>query len=344
MGLFGDPRPSIVRNNTWEYNLETMFLSPLIAVTSLLTYDLGSAKLPYTLTATFDGFIPILGGQEGKVDVKMLVNVSPTAKPLEGNQQASLEIGSFAISFNGAVLPLGIENVTSFFPKTTIQFDPTGKVTKTDAKKVLSPVRLPGLDPQRLPEISFLPIEFPSSGIEIGSTWTFKRQFSGADLNYVCKLDKIDGSTVTILADLDQAYENFEDEGGNIPPDKLDAVRTVKTELKGKAVITYSVTRKLVLVSKVDWVATSKLEEFGTKEKSERKLALTMESKLDADKGIKSGPAIPKGEMSLQDRLVAAYDNAKNSLQRAWMGTKFAIAMASSMIGRVEFPWERVGK
>src|SRR5689334_2351846 len=121
----------------------------ILLLAGLLTpvaYGFGSdTHLGYNVDVQFNGFLPVMGGNEGEVKIHM--DVSVTGHPaVDGKLKATSEIQMFEVTFNGAKLPLGKDNVTEYFPKTNITLDPTGKIVSSDAPDKKLPVKLPGLD------------------------------------------------------------------------------------------------------------------------------------------------------------------------------------------------------
>lgn len=178
----------------------------------LLTYGLlPGVSAVFKVTVEFDGYLPLLGGKEGTAVVRMTVPVRGVPDKDLAKLSAQSEIMSFSISLNGAELPFTAENVRGFFPKSTVRFLPYGKFLETDAPAKKLPVRLPGLDPQRFADITFLPLEFPPAGIQAGTTYRFEKPFSGQKVTYSATPAKIDEEAVTVKIALAQ-----EDEAGSL--------------------------------------------------------------------------------------------------------------------------------
>lgn len=198
----------------------------------LLTYQIGVAPINYDLRVVFTGMIPILGGNEGEADVRLGVQV----QGIPG--KATSELTSAKIIFNGGTLPLTLDNVKEFFPKTTVEYSPQGKITKSDAPDIELPVRLPGLDVKRFPDITYMPVEFPNKELAIGNKWSFEKSFAGSPVTYDCELTKLDEKTATINLKVEQKYTVFEDAAMQVVKDKKDAENEVATTLtaKGEAI------------------------------------------------------------------------------------------------------------
>lgn len=244
--------------------------------TSLLAAVAAYGLLPgqshqYTMFVQFDGFIPILGGQEGKARVEMDVFVQGL-EPVETRLRASSELTKAVIFFNDAKLPLELEAVQSFFPKTTIEFEPSGKVTKTDAPDISLPIKLPGLDVKRFPDISYLPVQFGTGEWKVGATWNFVRSFGGSDVTYTCTVSKLDDTTATLDVQLKQTYTVLEAASLETVEKEEDAERRVTTTLEGKGSAVFNRKAGLFDLFDVKATADSQVETLEDKSKSTRKL------------------------------------------------------------------------
>ncbi|MCH7903829.1 MAG: hypothetical protein IH944_04590 [Armatimonadetes bacterium] len=246
-----------------------------------------TTAIEYETAMTFDGFIPVLGGTEGLVVVTMGLSVVGEAPARKNAIQAVSEITSFKITFNDATLPFGLESVTEFFPRTKIELSPSGKILKTDAPDTRPPIRLPGLDVKRFPDITYVPIVFPKTDLSVGSEWTFEKPFSDGPMKYRCKLLKIDGDLITVAMKIDQEYETLENEALEVVDEREEAVRSVKTVMTGQGTVVFDVREGLVHSLKM--VAESTGEEFSMDGEmlKTRKLSTTMElvRKVDSRSG-----------------------------------------------------------
>jgi hypothetical protein len=238
-----------------------------------VSYGLGpGVKASYDVDVAFKGYLPIFGGQEGTVQVSMKVDVAGLSEDADKNLRASSEIESFELKFNGSKMPLGVEAVQNFFPKTTISLNPLGKVIKTDAPDVSLPVRLPGLDVKRFPEISYLPLEFPADGIEPGRVFAFKRKFGDSEIAYTVTPRSVSAEVATLDVAIAQEYTVLEDSGGNVVADERDAVRRVATTLTGSGNVAFDMKRRLAKSVEMKNVALSKVHELSGGKESERRL------------------------------------------------------------------------
>lgn len=225
----------------------------------------------FDVEATFSGYLPVLGGRTGTVQVKMGVEAQGLPPDDKGLRQMTSEIKSAEITMNGALMPLGLANIQTYFPKTTIGMTPEGKVLKTDAPDITMPFRLPGLDVQRFPDISYLPIQFPVEGVEQDKPFSFKKAFGDSDVTYVVTPTKIDDASVQMAIKLTQQYVTFESAKKQVVEEKEAAAKVV-TDLDGSGTATFDRKRGFVSRLKIDAEAVSKVTNLQTKEQTERRL------------------------------------------------------------------------
>lgn len=254
---------------------------PALAVTVLINvaYTLPVTPITYRMKVDFAGYLPILGGQEdaeANVDMQFKV-AAKDGKDAEGNPQASSELTSFEVKFGGAPLPFDVENAKSFFPKNTISFTVAGKILKNDAPDIALPVRLPGLDVKRIPDITYMPIEFPAGGIEVGKAFQYSKKFGDSEVAYTITPTKLDGSTLTLDVAMSQTYETLEDEAKNVVTKEVDGFSKVKTDVKGKGTVTFDTGRGLVTSSHIVADADSTAVEIKSKKSTSRKLKTTLD-------------------------------------------------------------------
>ncbi len=253
--------------------LGVVIASNLLTASYKFTPDV---KLSYSVNVDFNGYIPILGGQKGKVEVRMMVGVEGLTPELP-NQRAASEIKAFQVVFNGAALPLGVDNVKDYFPRTTISLSAAGKVVKSDAPNIQLPIRLPGLDIKRFPDITYLPIEFPEADLVVGKSWTFKKAFGDSDVEYTCTPTRVDESEVQLDIIIFQQYEILEDEAKNVVKTPKDAVSRVQTTLKGQGKAVFDPKLGAIQSVSMQAAAVSKVTDLETKVVRDRRL----ETKLD---------------------------------------------------------------
>jgi len=244
---------------------------------------------PYDVKVTFDGFLPVLGGNEGKAEIKLGVRVEGL-KGVEGTTAATNEITAFEISFNGAKLPLTVDNVTDYFPRSTLIIEPTGKLVKNDAPDKKLPVRLPGLDVRRLPDITYVPIEFARINTSPGESWTFERDFGGTPMKYDCKATGEEDGLVRIEVAVRQEYVVLENDSLEVVTDRSSAVREVKTVLKGEGFVLFDQELGMARKAVMSNVATSEARDLKSGALTVRKLKTDYEVALGSPRAKATTP------------------------------------------------------
>ncbi|MGV3615820.1 MAG: hypothetical protein ACO1SV_10845 [Fimbriimonas sp.] len=256
-------------------------LSALVFAT-VLTYDFRpDARRVFDVSVKFEGYLPVLGGTEGTVDVAMAVGVQGLAPDEKARPRAVSDIDTFTMKLNGSVMPFSKENVQAFFPRTTISLTPEGKVEATDAPDKTLPVRLPGLDVKRFPDITYLPIEFPKDGVEEGKEFTFRKSFGNSEALYTVVPTAVTAETVVMAIEFHQSYTSWEDARRN-PVAQGAAEYEVGTDVKGEGTATFDRRRALVQDLKVVADAASRVTDVKTRSTKERKLRTTLTIKAKA--------------------------------------------------------------
>jgi len=240
-----------------------------------------STRLTYDVNVQLEGFLPLMGGNEGKVEINMAVGVTGDS-PVDGSQKAASEIKAFDVSFNGAKLPLGISNVAEFFPKTTITLAPTGKILTTDAPDKKLPVRLPGLDVKHFPDVTYIPIELPAEEMVAGKEWTFTRDFGGAPIEYKCTADTKTGDVWKLKVSLTQNYKVLESPTFEVVAKPEDAESEVTTTMHGEGTVDFDSAKGRVAGAQMTNTAVSDVKNIKTGETKQRKLATKYMIKLQA--------------------------------------------------------------
>jgi hypothetical protein len=229
--------------------------------------------VPYDVQVRFDGFLPLFGGQEGKVDVQMTVEATGQVPDTDKNPQVTSELKTLELLFNGAKFPLGAENARGYFPKTTISMSPTGKILKTDAPDIRMMFRLPGLDVKRFPDITYLPIEFPAEGVEEGKTFEYRKPFGDSDVTYRVTPSSITPERITLKITVAQDYKTLEDVRLQIVDEEKGAEFSVSTHLAGDGTAVFDRNRGLVSEVEIKAEAVSEATNLKTGKLSQRRLA-----------------------------------------------------------------------
>ncbi|AIE87426.1 hypothetical protein [Fimbriimonas ginsengisoli] len=232
-------------------------------------------RASYGVEVRFDGYLPVLGGKEGKIGVDLGVAVEGLNPTDDGKPRVASEIREFKMTLNGAPTSFTAKNVALFFPRTTVDLTPEGKMLKTDAPNRKLPVRLPGLDAKRFPDITYLPIEFPATGIEEGKPFKFRKPLGDTEMEFEATPTKIADDKITLAVKLSQTYVTYEDQSGN-PVDEASASVRVGTEVTGEGTAAFD--RKRGLFKEVDIVsdALAHAVDLASKKQSDRKLRTTL--------------------------------------------------------------------
>lgn len=256
----------------------------LIAFTTLLSspqtsvrgYDfpLGSEN-KFNVNVAFEGYIPLFGGKVGKANVDFVVSAKsvPEKSPLLTAVESEI-VELKAVAF-GATLPLNKNNIGQFFPKATATFDATGLVKFNSAEAVNMPVKLPGLDSQRLPEISYVPLIVNSDALTSGTSYEFDRTFNGAAIHYKVTPSKAEDGHQTLAIEVSQDSEGFEDAYGN-PAEASAAKFKLKTHLTGTGSAVYNPGKAMFDKVVVETNAETDVTNMKTSKETKRNLKTTL--------------------------------------------------------------------
>jgi len=247
----------------------------LLAPVAFAYAFLSPAPVHYRINAILDGFLPVFGGNEGKLEAKLMMQV--TSEPSLTGTTVTTELKEATLLFDGSALPLGVEDVKRVFPKMEWDVSSSGTVrSKTAAPQV--PIRLPGLDPARFLEMTLVPVEF---GSEPKESWTFSRDFSGSAMKSDCKWEP-DGR---VEIGTKQVLNFFEDESLT-SVDKSKAIQEVRSELAGKGRAVFDIKRGLLRSYTMKSETLSTVTDLQSGAKSKRILKSQMQVDL-----VESPPA-----------------------------------------------------
>lgn len=308
-----------------------MFTTVVALLSASYTFSAGS-QLDYRVDVSFEGFLPVLGGNEGRADVGMDVKVLGLGADGE-NLKASNELTSFEISFNGSKLPLTLDNAIDYFPKTQVSLTPQGKIVKSDAPDRSLPVKLPGLDVKRFPDITYLPVEFSAKPVEVGEEWSFSKNFGGSDLVYKCQIQEVKGTLMTVAVKVRQEYTVLENDALEVVKNREDAVSEVTTVMTGTGTIVFDQGKGAVQSVRMKNQSVSTGENFVDKVKISRKL--DSELKVDLKKPMTSeSSAKPvarestKSKASSGNPLTDFFDSVVRKGQEIWTTSAQWLALA----------------
>ncbi|MGE0002093.1 MAG: hypothetical protein AB7F50_02640 [Fimbriimonadaceae bacterium] len=309
-----------------------MILATLAALwTTAYSFSPGVAHT-YDVKVTFDGFLPVLGGNEGKAEIKMGVKVEGAQAPA-GRTAATNEITAFEISFNGAKLPLTVDNVTDYFPRSHLVIEPTGKLVSNDAPDKKLPVRLPGLDVRRLPDITYVPIEFSTTATALEDAWKFQRDFGGTPMDYQCIAVGEEDGLVKVKVEVRQEYTVLENDSLEVVTERSSAVREVTTVLEGKGFVLFDQELGMARKAVMSNLATSRAKDLKDGTVGVRKLKTDYEVVLGSPR-VKKAAAKPWWDQA-RDTAVLVRNNP-----RAMVG----MLQLAAMMGMQKLPvaWTNV--
>jgi len=258
-------------------------MAPLLVAIALARVGYGfdaGTKFGYDVEFAFDGFIPVLGGIEGQAKAKLGVEVVGLNPDKAAPCKASYDLKQFALYVGEDEFPYSIDKIKPFFPKSNVWFSELGKVVKTDAPKLEIPVRLPGIEPRRFADVSFLPVEFASSSIEPGQKWTYRKAFGDSSVNYDVEAVSVSDASIELRLGLKQEYSVFEDEAKNVVAKQKDAVAKVLTQVSGTGIAVYDRQKRVFTRVEISADSVSQAVDLKTREQTERKLKLTTKVKL----------------------------------------------------------------
>ncbi|MBL8047688.1 MAG: hypothetical protein JNJ45_03300 [Chthonomonas sp.] len=240
-----------------------------LVLAGTLRYQLAAGTVRrYDFSATFEGFIPILGGQEGKAEVALTVEVTGLAPAANGDSRAQPKISAAEIKFNGGKIPLSVETIAGFFPSGLVEFSPLGVSRPLAQPKPAPPFRLPGLDVNRLAELVFLPIEFSELD---APQWTFNRMVGGSKQETLAQ-----ESDDRILLEQTQLFQVMENEALEVVTNPADAVSDVSTRALGKGWVRMDVKAGAMLGYELKTTATSTVKDRASGKTSVRELKSVM--------------------------------------------------------------------
>ncbi|MBS1706035.1 MAG: hypothetical protein JST40_09185 [Armatimonadetes bacterium] len=256
-------------------------MTPVLIAAFLVYGGSGPAHSTYQLQGTFNGFLPILGGNEGKAAIDVTVKVDSEQPEKDGTLRFTHELKEAKILFNDEPLPLGLDAFQSYFPKTTVVVNKLGVTLSTTAPDIEVPVKLPGLDIKRFADIVYLPVSFPEKRVSAGDSWTFSRKFGAGDVTYTCVLNRLSDGDAEIGLKVRQIYKNLEDETLEIVADKDRESAWAETSTVVEGAGTANLDRRMGLFTQFELKMKSVTDVvvIKTKERSQRKLDIELKSK-----------------------------------------------------------------
>jgi hypothetical protein len=253
---------------------------PILAAAALGSYHFGpDTAHEYRLDIQFDGFLPVFGGNEGVADIGLKMAVKGL-EPSPAGLRATGELTEFTFSFNGAPLPLDLDSITGYIPKSSVTASPQGRLLETDAPDKRPPVPLPGLEAKRFPELTYLPIELPAEGLkEAGQAWSFERPFSAGPMQYRCRLESLSGGRAKIAVELSQTVAYLETAALEQTQDRAEAAAEVESRLEGKGTVVFNVGQGCPDAVDVSMTSTAQVKPIPSGDASTRVLKMTLKTR-----------------------------------------------------------------
>lgn len=253
-------------------------LVPILIGLSLLPVSYKFPENPptqYGIGLKFDGYLPLLGGTEGTAEVKLGLSVQGGSSE-GGNFKAISDLTDMSLTFKGQKLPFTVDDVKKYFPKNTVTLTPEGKILTNDAPDIALPVRLPGLDVKRFPDITFLAVEFPQTGVEENKAWSYQKSFGDSTVNYDVTPTAVTGSKIEMDVKLSQSYSTLEDEAHSLVKDQKDAAYSVKTDVKGSGKVVFDPGQGLIRSVNIVADSNDVVTDLQSKKETRRKLKTTL--------------------------------------------------------------------
>jgi hypothetical protein len=255
----------------------------LVAAIGMIPASYGLQKgavLLYDLTVRLDGHLPLLGGEKATAEVSLVLKVAGAEPSPTGKPRATTEIIDVKITMNGAALPFGLDSVRAYFPKVTVTLDPLGRVLESDAPDIQLPVQLPGFDLKRLPELTWLPIEFPKDGIEPGSSFGFERKLENGPMSFRVNTKEVSDGLASLAVESSQTYYALESATGELVTIESEAARRTHTSISALGEVKFDLAKGAVRQMTVRADAATHVTPVLGGDSTERRLATLYTLKL----------------------------------------------------------------
>src|SRR5687767_4388345 len=100
-----------------------MMLACLAATVLSYAFPTGSNAV-YDFQVDMDGYVPIMGRTQNQIQVKLVVEVRGSGALPEGNVGVTSDFTEMRASLGGVSLPFTVDDVKTYFPKTTLTMSP----------------------------------------------------------------------------------------------------------------------------------------------------------------------------------------------------------------------------
>lgn len=240
VALLSTPKP-------WHDKMMTILLF-LCLDQKVFAYAFPEKPLLYDVQVVFEGHVPVSLFQATEQKVKVEWTLSVERKGPQGQDLIALAFSLVEFSLHlwdpeegkFVKMPFGLESVKEFFPGAEVHITPRGTVKRTTAPRVEFPVRLPGLDSQHIPDVTFLLLEFPEHPVDKDAIWNFTRSIPDAPLECTVTYKGEGEGKESFLLMVKQLYVTLEDENYNIVKENREAKVRVESEMVGTGHIEFS--------------------------------------------------------------------------------------------------------
>lgn len=145
------------------------------------------------------------------------------------------------------------------------------------------PVKLPGLDSQRLPEISYVPVVLNLDAMSKGGSYEFERTFNHAPIRYKVTAATPGSVGIKLAIEVSQDTDGFEDAYGN-PAEESAAKSKLSTHLVGTGSAIWNIAKAKFDIVTVETNAETTVTVLKTGKKSTRNLKTTLKIVRDGAK------------------------------------------------------------
>jgi hypothetical protein len=161
-----------------------------ISVLAAIAFSYATLDHPvvYSIRVNLAGALPLMSGDDKRAEVSMSFRTQASGSGAKRGIKFQLATFSLGLHDSGTnsfqPLPVDLGAAREYFPETTVESSALGELGNVTPKAKRSPFRLPGIDTESLPALTFLALQFPEGGIEQGKPWSYTRQLLGDKTNY----------------------------------------------------------------------------------------------------------------------------------------------------------------
>lgn len=243
---------------------------------------------------TFEGDIPILGGQQGKAAASAVFNVD-FASPVDGKAKIIESLTQFKVNFNGFDLPLTLNDALKYFPKSSFLVGADGTYQGLTKTAITPPVRLPGLSVENVPRISFAPFQLPAGLAAVGDKADYDEPVPGGKQTVELTVASRTDDAVTLTVAYHSTTSGLEDSAQMVTTDPKSAANKVSTSDAGTGKAVFSLTKGMFTSVDLNDMAVTDVTAIDTGKKSQRRLARGVKIVLGKAK-VEGKSANPKSD------------------------------------------------